>query len=255
MLDHIRGSPVKHADETGWREDGQNGYLWSFSTPTVRYLVYNRSRASAVPEDVLGEDVKGTLVCDFYGAYNSARCLTQRCWTHLLRALHELKVAHPEDNSVLTWADSVIALYRRAAEYQAACKAAPYADAHSILARRDQRRAFESQLSWLATPYLELPKEGRPPQTVLAERCEKYAAELFVFVEFLDVPSGNNAAERSVRPCVIARKISGGTRSAKGSTTRAALMSLFGTWQLQKRNPWLECKDMLIASQPATNAS
>ncbi len=40
----------------------------------------------------------------------------------------------------------------------------------------------------------------------------------------------NNLAERSVRPLVIARKISGGTRSPEGSDTRMGLFSLFGTW-------------------------
>lgn len=37
LLSRIRGSPVLHGDETGWREDGVNGYLWSFSSPEVRY--------------------------------------------------------------------------------------------------------------------------------------------------------------------------------------------------------------------------
>jgi transposase len=33
----IRASPAVQADETGWREDGNNGYIWSISTPTLRY--------------------------------------------------------------------------------------------------------------------------------------------------------------------------------------------------------------------------
>jgi len=255
MLNEVRGSPVKHADETGWREDGQNGYLWSFSTSTVRYMVYDRSRAAFVPEEVLGEDVKGTLVCDFYGAYNKAPCLKQRCWTHLLRDLHGLKEVHPENANVRDWANSVTDLYRCAVAYRDACLAAPDADAHSVLARRDKRREFESKLSWLAAPYLDLPKEVRPPQAVLAERCEKFAPELFVFVERLNVPSGNNAAERAIRPSVVARKISGGTRSAQGSKTRAALMSLYGTWQLREQNPWVECKAMLSSSKAIPNHS
>ena len=38
ILERIRGSPVVHADETGWREDGHNGYVWTFSAPTQRYF-------------------------------------------------------------------------------------------------------------------------------------------------------------------------------------------------------------------------
>ena len=39
ILDCIRASPVVHADETGWRQHGANGYVWTFSTPTERYFL------------------------------------------------------------------------------------------------------------------------------------------------------------------------------------------------------------------------
>ena len=44
---------------------------------------------------------------------------------------------------------------------------------------------------------------------MLAKRIEKSLPELFVFVSDPRVPSDNNGAERSVRPSVIAREISG----------------------------------------------
>ncbi|HEU5432875.1 MAG TPA: IS66 family transposase, partial [Thermomicrobiales bacterium] len=40
-------------------------------------------------------------------------------------------------------------------------------------------------------------------------------------------------AERALRPLVIARKISGGTRSTQGSRTRMLLQSLIATWDLR----------------------
>jgi hypothetical protein len=51
----LRTSPVVHGDETGWREDGQNGYFWSFSTPQVSYFEYRHSRAGQVVEDIMGQ--------------------------------------------------------------------------------------------------------------------------------------------------------------------------------------------------------
>ena len=45
-------------------------------------------------------------------------------------------------------------------------------------------------------------------------------------------------AERSLRPVVVMRKISGGTRTKRGSDTRMALASLFGTWQARGLNPF-----------------
>ena len=87
----IRGSPVVNGDETSWREDGQNGYVWSFSTDKIRYYIYRKSRSASVVKEVLGEQFDGVVVSDFYGAYNAHLGLHQRCWVHLLRDIHELK--------------------------------------------------------------------------------------------------------------------------------------------------------------------
>ena len=65
ILAQIRASPVVHADETGWREDGHNGYVWTFSTPSARYFLWRKS----TPE-VLGDHAASMLVCDFYAAYH-----------------------------------------------------------------------------------------------------------------------------------------------------------------------------------------
>ena len=79
------------------------------------------------------------------------------------------------------------------------------------------------------------------PQHTFCERVERFLPELFVFVAIPGVPAHNNLAERSIRPLVIARKISGGTRSPKGSETRMGLASLFGTWMAQHLNPFYQC--------------
>ena len=47
LQQEIRASPVVYGDETGWREAGRNGYLWSFSNPEVRYFLRRGSRGAA----------------------------------------------------------------------------------------------------------------------------------------------------------------------------------------------------------------
>jgi transposase len=79
----------------------------------------------------------------------------------------------------------------------------------------------------------------------LCKRVERFLPELFVFVAYPGVPSDNNLAERSIRPLVIARKISGGTRRSRGSSTRLGLASLFGTWMAQGLNPFHQCLALL----------
>ena len=78
VLDRIRASPVVHADETGWRQSGANGYVWTFSTPTERYFL-RRGRGKAVVDEALSESFSGVLVSDCYAAYHHYDGPKQRC--------------------------------------------------------------------------------------------------------------------------------------------------------------------------------
>ena len=234
LLDKVRGSPVVHGDETGWREDGKNGYLWSFSTPRVRYFTYNYSRAGAVVKEVLGDTFVGALVSDFYGGYNIYEGVKQRCWVHYIR---DLKALGQKYAMAGPWVDAVLAVYWRARE--------SVKTDISEIERCRRRQRFESELLALAQPYL---KSKNAPQRVLAQRIDRFLGELFVFVQYPEVPSENNAAERAIRPAVAARKVSGGTRSPRGSKTSSVLRSLFETWALEGRNSLGACREMIVES-------
>ena len=59
---------------------------------------------------------------------------------------------------------------------------------------------------------------------------------LFRFVIDPEVEPTNNRAERALRPAVIYRKVSGGTRSSRGSEAYDRLFSIFYTQKLRKRS-------------------
>lgn len=238
LLEEIRGSPVVNGDETGWREDGINGYLWNFSTPSVRYYRRDRSRSGKVAEDILSEGFEGVLVSDFYSGYNWYAGPKQRCWVHYKRDLKELREKYASDLNVTRWVDSILSVYNAAKK--AARRKYSESERHQIAS------LFENKLLSLAEPYL---KKKEAPQNKLAKRIEQFNGEMFTFVRHPGVPSDNNAAERAIRPAVTARKVSGGTRSKKGSETKSVLMTLFGTWALRKLAPLDACARMLIASQ------
>ena len=244
LKQQIRASPAVQMDETGWREDGLNGYIWSASTPTVRYYEYHHSRGHEVVEALLGTEFQGVLGSDFYAAYNTHRGLHQRCWVHFLRDGHELKEQHPDDAAVQEWFKQIKALYARTLAYAGPDASLPPAKQEA--ARRREQHAYEQELMRLCAPYV----RTTAPMHTLCERVERFLPELFVFVARPGVPSHNNLAERSVRPLVIARKISGGSRSPKGSETRMALFSLFGTWAAQGLNPFFQCLAGLSQQHP-----
>ncbi len=67
----------------------------------------------------------------------------------------------------------------------------------------------------------------------LLKRKKKW---LFQFVVNQDVKPTNNRAERSLRPSVIYRKVSGGSRSDRGAEIYTKLYSIFYTSKLRGKN-------------------
>ena len=74
-------SPAQHMDETGLRENGQNGYVWVQATDgpdATRVFSDERSRAGTVARALRGT-YDGALVTDFYAVYDTCATTRQRC--------------------------------------------------------------------------------------------------------------------------------------------------------------------------------
>ena len=228
----VQASARLHGDETGWREDGVNGYWWTFSTDTLQYAHFGtRGRAEILT--VLGAAYRGTLVTDFYVAYNHHEGPHQRCWSHLLRAVTEAVAKLAADDPARRWARRVKLLFKQARRFVGV-------DERTRLAAQLR---FEHKLLGLCRPE----RDRVDAIGKLCRRAEQFIKQLFVFVADPTVPATNNLAERDLRHQVTVRKISGGTRSSGGTATRVALATLFGTWRKQGRNPFHECRRLLTA--------
>lgn len=239
LKDAIRGSPHVHGDETGGRENGRNGYWWSFNTKDVHFLLYRKSRSKEVVEEVVGDAFDGVLSSDFYAAYNTYAGFHQRCWVHYLRDVHTLTEEYPKDRRLCRWATHIHRIYEDATVWPGPDPSLP--EGIQQQERIAQQREFEDRLRTLCAPWV----STETPMSTLAARAITFLQELFVFIRFPGISSDNNAAERALRHLVISRKISGGTRSSRGSKTKAVLSSLFGTWRLQNKNPFQQCQLLL----------
>lgn len=230
----VRAGPVVHADETGGRQDGQNGSLRTFSTPTARHS-QDGGRDGAMVDQALGDGFAGALVSDFYKAYDHVRCPKHRGWAHLLRDAHDLRKQYPTEVAVQTWGDALHRLDLDAVAFVATASADPRARAAAA-------SRFDARLLALAQPHL---TDRTAPRHTLSTRIAHYLGELLTVVREPDVPPDNNAAERSLRHLVTGRKISGGSRSPDGTATQVALATLFGTRHAQGVNPFLACRPLL----------
>ena len=64
-------SAVLHADETGWRVNGKTHWLWCFATDELSWFMIDRSRGRPALMRFFTDEFAGTLVSDFWAAYNA----------------------------------------------------------------------------------------------------------------------------------------------------------------------------------------
>jgi len=248
LLKQMRSEPVVHMDETGWRQDGQNGYAWTADTDgpeAVRYYEYNASRSHYVAQHLLGSGFRGVLVSDFYAAYNLIPGRHQRCWAHLLRDLHKLKEEHAEATDGVEWATAVRQLYE---------EAQAWLRTHDPPTQEERNQTYVSLVARACELGQRYAFASGHPCWALAKRLLRHQEELFQFVLVPGLPADNNLAERSIRPLVVIRKISGGSRSPEGTKTRLMLASLCATWKARGLNALEQClvalQQVLTATQP-----
>jgi transposase len=104
LIEEFRQSPVKHTDETSWRTDGKNGYVWLFATPEISIFRFGKNRSCQVAQAVFGkEPLPGVLVVDRYGGYKKVPCKIQYCYAHLLRDIQDLEKEFPEDKVIASF--------------------------------------------------------------------------------------------------------------------------------------------------------
>lgn len=237
-----RASPSQHIDETGWRENGRNGYIWAQATdgprPT-RAFTYVQSRAGEVADRLL-DGYEGVVVTDGYAAYDHLVCPKQRCWAHILRTAHKLTQDHPEDAPLRVWVDGLKGLYEQAV---AVATNEGVSERQRAAAANDAERRVRA----LARCYR---RARAHPAHALASWLHSHEGELFTFVRTPDVSGTNNLAERTVRPFVIGRKISGGSRSPHGSAVRCDLATVFDTWVARGLDPLAACLTALQSPLP-----
>jgi transposase len=227
ILKEIQSAPVKYADETGWRIAGLNNWCWLFATSKATYYTIEETRGKGVPDAVLGNDPPGVLVRDDYGAYKHLNMPQQSCWVHLLRASREGKsqeaeILHQELKQMFSKLEKVI--------------------------KTDFNQSWRDQVynKYLEQINLIITKKYRQADTQkIQTRIANQGANLVTALLYPGVPLTNNQAERQIRPLVVTRKISGGSRSNEGAATHAVNMSVVQTVMLEGKSFFAGIRELL----------
>ncbi|RPI42449.1 MAG: IS66 family transposase, partial [Hyphomicrobiaceae bacterium] len=230
----LKSSDVAHADETSWRENGRNRYLWFGGNPQLAvYQIANRSSESAIA--LLGEDFDGALVTDACASYNAVNArYRQTCWSHIARKckeiLQQIECTTPPIRvpKAVAFCRRLKGLASRCCELgrQLRCRQLSQSKARAMIP------ALEQQLRQFAGKALDY----QAAETLRDRITRKDFDKLFTFLRIKSVEPTNNHAERSVRSMVIMRKICFGTRSQAGSQSHSVLPSLLETARRQGKD-------------------
>lgn len=232
----LRCAEQVYADETGWRTNGSNGYLWAVTSPTHTLYHVNQSRGGKVIRKLLGKAFGGTLVSDFLSAYGTMDCKKQKCLVHLLRELNESAEKCPAfaNGSFFKRSKRLIKQLLLLKETWNSLGDQKYFQRVALLEKRLDELA--------AADYSEANARR------IGKRLRKHQKELTAFLHQKELDGTNNAAERAIRPAVVARKISGGSRSKAGADAWATVASLVRSARQQGRNTFEAVKSMLMAA-------
>jgi hypothetical protein len=211
-----------HGDETGWKVRKEQWYVWLFCNLLIVFYHAEDSRASKVIRGILGEDFGGTVVCDFYAAYNFLP-KTQRCLAHLMRDVEKEREILPGNAQLEQFEERLWNFIEIGKSVSLLPPGPDKVNAAALL-----------QKELTAISEMDLPK-GRPE--TLRKRIVKYQEEIFRFVETPGIEWHNNRAERHLRPLVVSRKMSFGSDTPDGARRTCALHSIIETCRLQNISP------------------
>ena len=214
IFQELKKESYLNADETGFREDGQNGYVWGIFTKTKAIFLAAKSRAAENFKKLI-RNFKGVIVVDGYGGYDYYK-LKQRCWAHLIR---EFKDLAKDNKEIDVQFRRLLILYETLKE----------------LNKGPPNEKEISKAKWMLNDIvtcLHTIKGASKIETYIKNGGNDWFTALY----YEGVPLHNNHAERELRSVVLLRKAIGCYRNWKGKRWIDVVISTIHTWRLQGQN-------------------
>lgn len=236
----VRHSLVNRLDETSWRVAAHLEWLWVCVSDQVTLYTILPGRGFAQAASILGEDYAGFLNHDGWQPYyRFVHAFHQTCLSHLIRRCKDMMETA-----------------------SAAAARLPQAVMQSLLdglALRDRYAREEISLHGLSVAtgrlaaHMErlLAKTFRDPANRrLAKHLRHEEPWLFTFLHCPGIEATNNAAERALRPAVVARKTWGGNRTENGAKTQQILTSILTTCRQQGKDSFHRITELFLSPTP-----
>lgn len=240
---YVQSQKMMNSDETGFSQhngDGTNpenrrGWLWVLVTPMVSLFEIVLSRSQETAKRLIGNGFTGIVTSDRYGAYNWLPVeQRQICWAHLKRDFVAMSQRAGVSAEI---GEALLRMYRRLFRWWHRVRDGTmsyelFVEAVSLL-----RRGFQRELESAAA--LSVGTKEKTPLAKTVRTCRqilKVEPALWTFVNHPQLEPTNNAAEQALRPAVIWRRLSFGSKSQGGSDFVARMLTVTTSLRAQERS-------------------
>jgi transposase len=220
----IEQSKCIGTDETGYVENGKKGWMWTWQTPQLTYIVASSNRGTKTIKDNFENGFPmSTLVHDCWKPHFNIRAKDhQICLAHLRRELNFFIEQRKE-----CWSYEFETLLRKALRVKSKINENPNQEYHYHI-REIKKRADQ---------LLNIKIYDRDNKLKsFQKRMIKYKNYLFPFLESIHIPPDNNGSERAIRNVKVKQKVSGQFKSKEGAERFAVIRSVIDTCLKNKAN-------------------
>lgn len=239
----VADAPVKHVDETGWKQAGKKRWLWVVAIPSAVYFLIHPRRNLEALKRAAGEKLGGLLCSDRWCVYDEwPDGKRQVCWAHVKR----------------NWEKQVErgGAAKRVGEAWLALHAEVFALWHRFRENGISREELGDAMAPLTLAMLGVLDAGeRSRDRKLVRFCTRLRAvyrDLWTFVVTADVEPTNNRAERVLRRAVLWRRRSFGCHSTEGCRFVERILTVVQTLREQKRSVLRFLADVIAAHRAST---
>jgi len=245
----VAQAPVTYTDDTGWRIQGQVAHLMVFDTDRATvFQIRNRHRNEEVRE-IIPSDYEGVLVTDrgkSYDADELSEVAQQKCFDHLKRNIAGvLETKKGPARGFGLKLKKILVDSRKLWRNERAGKA------KNFKARADK---LEQELTYHLRNRQLTDADNQRLLDGIGEQHDQ--GRILQFLHNPAVEPTNNRSERALRPVVIARTLSHGSKNTRGSEAFAAFTSVIQTAVKRGASSTFSAlHDLFRSTKPAASAT
>src|ERR1017187_5042330 len=218
----VATAPAVYTDDTGWRIHGQPAHLMTFDTDQATvFQIRDRHRNEEVRE-LIPADYAGVMVTDRGKSYDAEELLgikQQKCLDHLKENINE--VLERKTGRARSFGLKLKSLLREAPQLWRDQRAGKVENFQAEVARIE-----EDLTTHLRNRIL---KDDDNQRLLNGIGMQHDRGRVLPFLHDPTIEPTNNRAERSLRPAVIVRKLSHGSRNERGAEAFAGFTSIIQT--------------------------